>query len=216
MCSPTGSTGFAGTGRPGTCALDGSPNEGVCDGKGKSVWRLFLVFALALTGAACASVPAAIDRPPDAGAPTPAEAADHADQHIGREVRWGGTITSVENAREQTLIEIVARPLDVSARPRPTDTSEGRFLAVVPGFLDPAIYREDRELTVTGRLSGVERRRVGEFDYPYPRVAVTGHHLWPERIHYRHEPSPYGWHDPWYAPWWHDPWYPYHRYPRRW
>ena len=132
----------------------------------------------------------------------------------GEQVRWGGTITEVENRSDTTLVEIVARELDRGGRPRETDGSPGRFLAVIDGFLDPAIHETGRSMTITGTVDGTTTRPVGDHDYDYVRVRASGHHLWPKRELV--SPGPYRAHprgpfyDPWYDPW-HDPWYPHRR-----
>lgn len=164
----------------------------------------------------CAAIPAAVEAPPDDDAPGLAAAARDADTHRGKRIRWGGTIAGVENRTDQTLVEVVFRPLDRDSRPRTTDTSDGRFLAVIPGFVDPAIYEQGRDITVSGHLDGATRRQVGDYRYNYPRVQVEGHHLWPKPVLVYREPPPYGWHDPWYRPWWDDPWHPHYRPFRRW
>jgi outer membrane lipoprotein len=79
-----------------------------------------------------------------------------------------------------------------------------RFIARVPGFLDPAEYRAEKRMTVRGRLDEAVTRPVGEFPYLYPVVNVEVFHLWP-----KFEPPPQAvWvQDPFFDPWW--PWRPY-------
>jgi outer membrane lipoprotein len=121
----------------------------------------------------------------------------------GAQVRWGGSIVAVTPGPDETCMEVLGRDLSDTARPRPTpDESAGRFLACRAGFYDPAIFAPEREVTVVGRLAGYEQRRIGEYDYPYPRVAAEVIYLWPERRDDRHyyHPSPF-W--PVYRPrWW--------------
>lgn len=160
-----------------------------------------LLVAAVLLGACASNVPAPIREAPPAQ-PQPDEARAEVSRYDGSTVRWGGVIAAVSNRPEDTLIEVVARPLGSSGRPRETDATQGRFLARVPGFLDPAVYAPGREITVTGRVAGLEPRPVGEYPYPYVRVDVDSHHLWAVREPVR---DPY-----YYSPWWYDPWYPYH------
>lgn len=126
---------------------------------------------------------------------------------IGSKVRWGGTITRVENRREETWIEIVEQPLNNAGRPSSATASEGRFIARIPGFLDPAIYAQGRQLTVIGTLENSVQRNIGEYPYDFPVVAVDTYQLWEERK----EPEViYYYSDPFrgypYRPW---SWYPY-------
>jgi outer membrane lipoprotein len=104
-------------------------------------------------------------------------------------VRWGGIIAKVENQNNQSVIEIVAKPLNASARPEDVDASGGRFLAIIPDFIDPVVYEKGREITVVGQLSDMIEGKVGEMNYLYPVVRVTGHYLWKKRplvkeVHY--------------------------------
>jgi len=46
---------------------------------------------------------------------------------------------SVENQNNSTLIEIIGRPLVGEGRPDISRPSNGRFIAEIPGFVDPVI-----------------------------------------------------------------------------
>lgn len=134
--------------------------------------------------------------------------------HVGTRVRWGGHIVDVKNGLTATDVELVGRRLDNSGRPKHEDESAGRFIARYPGFLDPAIYEPERELTVAGPLTEPEQGKVGEHPYLFPVVAVESHYLWPKRepvapYAYPYPPYPYypyypyyGWRGPYYDPWW--------------
>jgi outer membrane lipoprotein len=157
-----------------------------------------LLLFLALVG--CASnVPRPIREAPSENIPL-AQALQNPEKLRAVAVRWGGVITSVENRRDETWIEIVERPLDADGTPRNTDQSAGRFLARVDGFLDPAIFAPKRLVTIAGSLDGNNTRTIGEHPYTYPVVHVEHIYLWPipsRAAHYYR--SPY-WYDPWY-PW---------------
>jgi outer membrane lipoprotein len=132
------------------------------------------------------------------------------DAYQGQRVTWGGTIINTEVKQNNTWLIILAKPLDNQAEPKQVDHSTGRFLAVKPGFHDPAVFAADRQITVTGVITGSQTRKIGEHDYRYPVVQVERFHLWPIRV-------PTHWHDDyWYDPWF-DPWYPWYGpywYPR--
>lgn len=130
----------------------------------------------------------------------------------GQRVRWGGMIVGTTPEKEETCFEILARPLNSEARPRRTDESEGRFIACVPGFYDPAVYSKGRELTVVGTLEQPEVRKIGEHEYQYPKVAAETVYLWPRRkespVYYYPAwsdwywgPWPYGYYSPFREPW---------------
>lgn len=170
--------------------------------------RLVCAPALLLLAAGCATTPKSIPDPGPAS-PTLGDVRESPANFRGERVRWGGTIVGVENRTETTLIEVVARELASDGRPQSGDGSPGRFLAVIDGFLDPAIHREGREITVTGTIAGSTRRPVGEHAYRYIRVEASGHHLWPERLA-RDNRDRYWRHPPPFAPWHPRGYYPGH------
>lgn len=176
--------------------------------------RIWLAILAALPLAGCAStLPQAVREAPPDNPELSAVLADPA-AFRGREVRWGGTIARTDNRERETCVEVVERGLGSNGRPNERDSSDGRFLACVDGFLDPVIYTQGRAITVYGTLAGSRSGRVGDYDYTYPLVRVGVHHLWqpqPEPVRYVVEPDPL-W-SPW-GPYWRYPYgrfgYPYH------
>jgi outer membrane lipoprotein len=172
----------------------------------------WLLIGLMLTG--CASqVPPAIREAPVNNPSVEAVRANTAD-FLQRQVRWGGRLIQTENRENATWLIVLASPLlSKDGEPRYGDTSAGRFIAIVPEFLDPQVYAADRKITVTGTLVRSEMRPVGEFPYTYPVVQATSWYLWPEQTEVPYGYPYPGWYDPWYGPWvgpWHArPWYPY-------
>ncbi|HEY0180122.1 MAG TPA: Slp family lipoprotein [Dokdonella sp.] len=166
-------------------------------------------FALALLAAglaSCATVPAPLQG--QYASVMPRDAAKTVDQPV----RWGGEIIKVEPKRDATCFEVLARALDASARPTARDPSGGRFIACRAGFYDPEEFERGRDVTVVGRVTGTEQRKVGEFDYTYPHVDADTIYLWPKRPLYVR--SPYYYNDPWlyggWGPWgWGPYWGPY-------
>ena len=162
--------------------------------------RVLTAFALAATLAACVSTPKPLQ-----GQFSPVLPDDAAKrQTAGEVVRWGGRIVGVEPGSQSSCFEIVGAPLDSSGRPREVDHSEGRFIACRGGFYEPEVFQAGREITIAGRVEGFETRKVGEYDYQYPRVAADVVYLWPERrddvIVYPHM---YGGYGGWYGRgWW--------------
>jgi outer membrane lipoprotein len=170
---------------------------------------LGLVCAALLAG--CASnIPKEIKEAPP-GNPMVAEVRADAARFTGAHVRWGGTIAAVDNQASETWVEIVARELDGSGEPRQTDRSSGRFIAVIDGFIDPALYSEDREVTVSGVVEKSITRKIGDYDYTLPVVRVENHLLWPLRYEYdAPDYPPYWYYDPWYP--FYPGYYPYRYY----
>ena len=161
-----------------------------------------VVAAVALGG--CASVVPEAIRTAAPGNVQIAQVREQPQQFRDTVVRWGGNIVSTRNERDHTVLEIIGRDLDDEGRPREEDRSLGRFLAKVPGFLDPAIYKPEREVTVRGRIEGVVEQAIGEFRYTYPLVRADDAYLWKP-----HPPlTPYPYHPYHYDPFFYDPWYP--------
>jgi outer membrane lipoprotein len=120
-----------------------------------------------------------------------------AQDSTGNVVRWGGRIVRTEPLADRTCFEVLAIRLDSTGRPsRSADDVRGRFIACRAGFYDPALFAEKREVTFTGRIDGYEQRKIGEYDYRFPRLAADVVYLWPvrERVEVV---APYS---PW--PWW--------------
>jgi outer membrane lipoprotein len=151
--------------------------------------RIPLVVCLFLLAAGCATAPKPLQGDYVALQPDEASATDAGNALV----RWGGDIVAVTPSADRTCMEILGRELGDTARPRPAqDQSAGRFLACRAGFYDPAIFAPEREVTVTGRIEGYETRRIGEYDYRYPRVAADVIYLWPERhAETYYYPAPY-------------------------
>jgi outer membrane lipoprotein len=130
-----------------------------------------------------------------------------------RTVILGGEILSIENLQEGTRLEVLQRPLDSSGAPMWTDTTGGRFMALCPDYLEPAVYGKGRRVTLAGRVLGSYPGKVGEVVYVYPLISCEETYLWPRTMAVA-PPAPY---DPWFWP----PYpsvlrRPYSRWPYRW
>lgn len=128
---------------------------------------------------------AACARPPEAlrgeYAPTTVAQAQ-ADPPVGTRVRWGGTLVrAVPGDDGRTCLEVVSRPLDGAARPRPGDETSGRFVACTRGFYDPEVWAAGRDVTAVGAIAGVETATVGAREVREPLLDAEAVHLWPER-----------------------------------
>ncbi len=141
--------------------------------------RILILSLLSLALAGCATAPKPLR---GQFAPTAPEQSALGGQ-TGDVVRWGGRIITVEPSSQQTCFEVVARELSSNARPvQAVDRSLGRFIACRTGFYDPAIFTDERDVTITGRIVDFETRRIGEYDYRYPRLAADVVYLWPVRV----------------------------------
>ncbi len=91
-------------------------------------------------------------------------------------------MVATRNEQSKTCFEVMSRELDKYMRPKSSDdTTMGRFIACTEGFHDPEIYQQGREVTVTGQIQSIEERKIEQFDYRYPVVAVTDMVLWQKR-----------------------------------
>lgn len=162
--------------------------------------NLVWLSACALFLSACASTPAPLRQGPFADI-TPQMA--QAKNATGQRVRWGGDIVQVTPERHQTCFEILSRPLEQDGRPQHSDRTYGRFIACAPGFYDPAVYTQQRSITVVGTIQTPVQGRVGHFDYTFPRLSAQSVYLWPKRERtrgYRDDYGPFG--DPFMDPFW--------------
>jgi len=119
---------------------------------------------------------------------TPQQAAQTIDSVRQQSVAWGGVIIAGKNLQDKTQFEIVSYPLDDQNRPNIAAAPGGRFIAVVPGYLETADYAPGREVTVIGALQDTRSGKVGEASYTYPVVSATRIHLWPVLIPQSTEP----------------------------
>ena len=154
-----------------------------------------LAASIALLGA-CASVPQPLQGEFNPITPRDAAATDS----TGASVRWGGRIVNVEPQANRTCFEMISTMLGESGRPYwGSDDTGGRFLACRTGFYDPALFEKNREVTFTGRIAGYESRRIGEYDYRFPKLDAEVVYLWPVRqqVDVIERPAPW----PWWG-WW--------------
>jgi len=123
----------------------------------------------------------------------------------GRTMILGGEILQVTPKPSGTEVQVLERPLGRQDRPEETDESRGRFIVVMDGFLDPAIYGPGREVTVVGDVEGVTPRPIGEVTYTFPLLRGRYIHLWPKRQRVAYGPV-------WYDSFWPDRWWYWDRY----
>jgi outer membrane lipoprotein len=115
----------------------------------------------------------------------------------GKLVIFGGTIASVKNAKDGTVIEVIQKSLDYWGKPKRTDKSSGRFLVFYRGYLDSLVYSPGRDLTVAGEVAGTRQQTLGEIDFSYPLLNSKELKLWERPERSAREPK---WWDPLYDP----------------
>jgi len=117
--------------------------------------------------------------------------------HQNKAFRWGGSIINVVNEENSSQIQVLYYPIGSYGRPLTEKKTEGRFAISSPLFLDPAIYKEGAEITVTGILSGEIKQQIGKKTLTLPLLNIQNIHIWPEyqeqndRAYFYPYPSPY-------------------------
>jgi outer membrane lipoprotein len=132
---------------------------------------------LALALAACAPAPI-YKTAPQSVTVTPFQAAQSPERYAQGDVVWGGRIVQVINLADHSEVEVLAYPLDGSQRPKANDSGNGRFVAVMSGYVEPLDYPAGSLITVSGKLNGSRAGKVGEANYVFPMVTVGQSHVW--------------------------------------
>ncbi|MEZ5463835.1 MAG: Slp family lipoprotein [Lysobacteraceae bacterium] len=137
-----------------------------------------LVLLAAGSLCACAARPA-FENPPPTRAVAPYQAARDGETHLEKPVMWGGMVLEVSNFANHSEVEILAYPLDDKQRPKLEAADQGRFIALMAGFADPATLPQGRFVTLIGTVTGDRHGPVRGEDYVWPEVDVKRLHLWP-------------------------------------
>jgi len=135
-----------------------------------------VVFSMLLGG--CAGSPDYANYGAEA-ALTPQRVSARPQLGVGKQVLWGGVIMKTVNLKDRTQIEVLAFPLNSRERPNIDQPPLGRFIFEKRGYLEPANYASQRQITVLGTVTGTLPGQVGESDYNYPLVTPRQHTLWP-------------------------------------
>ncbi len=138
--------------------------------------RLALPVALLML-AACAPAPI-YKTSADVVTAVPFQVAQSPENFNNRDVVWGGRIVQVKVLADHSEVELLAYPLDSSQRPKANDSGNGRFIAVMPGYVEPLDYPAGALMTVAGKLDGSRAGKVGEAEYVFPLVGVAQSHVW--------------------------------------
>jgi outer membrane lipoprotein len=152
------------------------------------VWRWLIVTGILIGCLSCTSVISSGVRAQVTPNVSFADVAQNPAIHMGEVIIAAGTIIEVKNLQEGTRLEILQYPTTSSGRPKLGEPSGGRFLVLSPGYLETAIYRPGRKITIAGEVSGLRELPLGETTYRYPVFTPRELHLWSEgnsgpRIH---------------------------------
>lgn len=142
-----------------------------------SIWQLSGLLWVSLLLSGCVTVPDSVK----GSSPTPQQdlvrVLSAPELFVGQESRFGGKVIKVDNRNGMTRLEIAAMRLDDGARPILGSASIGRIFADVNGFLDPVDFN-NQMVTVVGPIKGTEKGKIGEAQYSFVVVSVTGYQRW--------------------------------------
>lgn len=169
-----------------------------------SVWRWSMAFVASLVLSGCVTVPDSVKGYSESPQQDLVRVMNAPELFKGQESRFGGKVIKVENRNGMTRLEIAAMPLDNSARPILGSPSVGRIYADVNGFIDPVDFNQQM-VTVVGPIDGTEKGKVGEAQYNFVVIKVTGYQRWHMTQQIVAPPQPI---DPWI---WYGPGYGRHR-----
>lgn len=131
------------------------------------------------------------------------------DAYLNKLFIFGGIIAETKITSTGTEIEVVQTPLDRLGNIIDRDISGGRFIITTTEYLDPLIYRNGRDVTVAGILTGSQKRLLGKIEYVYPSFNAKELYLWKEEKYYRY-PYMYPYrHGPFYYPFMYYPYDPF-------
>jgi len=120
----------------------------------------------------------------------------------GMPFRWGGVIINITNKENTSQAQLLFYPLNRYGRPRVVREAKGRFAIARSQFLDPAIFKEGTEVTVTGILTKEIIQKIGKRTLVLPQLDINHIHIWPKRQDYNNR-------------FYHYPYSPYYYYPSR-
>ena len=120
----------------------------------------------------------------------------------GKIVILGGEVITTSVLESSTEVEILDKPLESDWRPK-QEGARGRFILIANEFLDPAIWKQGREVTALAKVVGQREGKIGMKPYRYPLLEALEWRLWPQT-----PPSGHYYHDPFWDSFLWGPWVP--------
>lgn len=112
------------------------------------------------------------------------ELRENTDAYLNRMFIFGGIIVETKITGKGSEIEVVQTPLNRFGNITDRDLSEGRFIILTTKYLDPLIYRNGRDITFAGIVTGTRKQLLGGVEYVYPVFEAKEIYLWREDIYY--------------------------------
>lgn len=167
-----------------------------------------LLSALLLLSACAASTPSSeditqqehIDR-----TVTFAQIKESPEAHRSKVVMLGGEVLSIKRLKDGTRIEVLQLPIGHQNEPQTNRmATQGRFLAMEPQSLDPAVLPPGTRVTIVGEVSGSKSMPLDDIEYVYPVLTVKQLHAWgppTAEVRYLYQPV-YPGHFYFWGPYW--------------
>jgi outer membrane lipoprotein len=136
-------------------------------------------------------------------------------RYQGELVLLGGYVIKTQVQANETRLVVLQAPLGFKDRPQSSDKSQGRFLVIYDGFLDPQVYQKNRAVTVAGTVLGKTTEKVDACPYSCLTIKSREIYLWPIELYYYYPYyGPYYYFGPYYGPFYEPFWgYPFYRRP---
>ena len=132
-----------------------------------------------------------------------------ADRYIGETVILGGYILETKNSADESTLTVLQSPLGFGQEPKSKDHTQGRFIVLHKGFLEPEVYSKDRKITVAGTVLGTVAEKIDGFLHPHVKIRSIEIYLWSKEAYPYHSPYYDRWNCPYFDCW---PWYRRHPY----
>ena len=132
------------------------------------------VFLIVILLSSCASIPEVLQGEYSVLTPTQAKES----HQVNEKVRWSGIIIQTINRKNKTCFEVVESVTDKTLKPvKILPKNNSRFIACKNGFMEPLAFNK-RMVTITGKISGYTKQKVGDFDYEYPVIETDIIYIW--------------------------------------
>jgi outer membrane lipoprotein len=119
------------------------------------------------------------------------------DDYLDKNVMLGGIIVKTTNFENRAEVEVIQKDLDNFGYPSREDKTDGRFIFIKEGFLDPEIWSKGRYVTGAGVAKGARTGKIDNKNYLYPLIEAAELKLWENYNYSFYYGSYYG---PFYRP----------------
>lgn len=105
---------------------------------------------------------------------------EEANSRAGESVTLGGYILNIQETGDQTVITVLQTPLGLRDRPQSENRSQGSFVVLYPGKLNPDDAGRKRKVTVTGKIAGTSQEKIGNCPDPCLKIESRKFRVWPQ------------------------------------